>query len=289
MTSKSMTKPEGMRPGKSFLLFILLITSTLSAMAQPKSNPVPGGVAIIPLESKSSDRPEYYFNTNQVMILKENNTWLAVVGIPLSTQPGVHHIESASKQKISFEVKGKVYKTQRLKIKNDRQVNPYKNDLKRIQKERIVMNAAYDHFEDVPDPHLAFQLPVKGRFSSPFGLKRFFNDQPRSPHSGLDIAAAEGVDIVAPAEGKVVVTGNFFFNGNTILLDHGQGLISIYCHLSSTKVKVGDRVTKGGLIGSVGQTGRVTGPHLHWGVSLNGAKVDPGLFVVAPGAKNVSE
>lgn len=273
-----------------YCLLALLLAGSLSILAQPASSPVPGGLAIIPINSKV--KPVVYFRGNRVMMLKneEKPGWLAVVGIPLSAKAGTHHLVSASNRKIAFEVKDKSYETQRLQIKNKRQVNPYKEDLERIRKERIEMNTAFKQYDEMIEPETEFLLPVKGRFSSPFGLKRFFNGEPRNPHSGLDIAAAEGVEVRAPAEGKVVATGNYFFNGNTILLDHGQGLVSMYCHLSSIDVKIGDRITQGGLLGAVGQTGRVTGPHLHWSVSLNNTRVDPNLFLIdIPDTQIISE
>jgi murein DD-endopeptidase MepM/ murein hydrolase activator NlpD len=122
---------------------------------------------------------------------------------------------------------------------------------------------------------LSFIKPVVGPYSSPFGLKRFFNGEPRNPHSGIDIAAPSGTPIYAPAQGKVVLTGDFFFNGNVVYMDHGQGLISMFCHLSAIDVKPGDTLKQGELLGKVGATGRVTGPHLHWSVSLNNARIDP--------------
>jgi len=112
-------------------------------------------------------------------------------------------------------------------------------------------------------------------------LRRFFNGEERNPHSGLDFAAATGTPIKSPAAGKVILTGNYFFNGNTVFVDHGQGLISMFCHLSRIDVAVGDEVPRGGVLGKVGSTGRATGPHLHWNVSLNGNRVDPAIFIGA--------
>ena len=253
--------------------------------ALPQHNPVPGGIAVIPVPLSTST---VLFENRQVMLLSSQKGKYAVVGISLKTRPGDYPLELTHKtasdtdehqSMLSFQVGAKEYRVQRLTIENKRKVNPYKEDMDRIIRERNEMNKAFKSFENLAQPAVDFVLPAEGPISSPFGLKRILNDQPRNPHSGLDIAAPTGTPIHAPATGRVTAVGNYFFNGNTVLLDHGQGLISMYCHMSETTVAVGDTLSPGDLIGKVGKTGRVTGPHLHWSVSLNNARVDPNLFI----------
>ena len=271
------------------LLLALLISFysyNALALSLPRSNPVPGGIAIIPLDTESSVPPVVRYQGNRVMVTpdsKKQNHWLAITGIPLSAEPGKHILEIEQSQndeskKLNFTVKKKKYKTQHLTIKNKRKVNPNKKDMERIGREKEKITSALANFRDSNEVNTDFVIPVKGRLSSPFGLKRFFNKQPRKPHSGIDIAAPEGTPIVSPAAGVVIDVGNYFFNGNSIFIDHGQGLITMYCHMSKVLVKNGQKVEKGQKIGAIGKTGRVTGPHLHWAVSLNDARVDPGLF-----------
>lgn len=264
----------------TLMLFWLLLSS---AAALPRSEPVPGGVAVIPL-SVTGDHPapSAYYNEQRVLVLRNEERWLALVGIPLSAKPGRQtlRVKSGAKNLTQrFTIQAKAYPSQRLTITDRRKVTPTGDDLVRIEKESEEINAVLAAWTDAPDMDLGFIPPAEGPHSSAFGLRRFFNGEARKPHSGMDFAAPAGTPVVAPAAGKVARVGDYFFNGNTVFLDHGQGLITLYCHLSRIDVHEGQQVQRGEPLGAVGMSGRATGPHLHWGVSLNRALVDPALFL----------
>ncbi len=261
---------------------IALLSATYNgyALELPKESAVPGGVAIISIQIE--DKPEAWFYDRKVMILGSNNDWKAIVGIPLTAKIGIHDLKvksSGVETSYKFEVAKKDYETQYITIKDKRKVNPNDQDMSRITKEQKLISKAKAHWSNKDDVSLKFIKPAEGPYSSPFGLRRFFNKQPRNPHSGLDIAAEKGTPIVAPADGTVINTGEYFFNGNTVFLDHGQGLITMYCHMDSINIEEGAEVKTGDIIGNVGLTGRVTGAHLHWSVMLNNVTVDPLLFL----------
>jgi murein DD-endopeptidase MepM/ murein hydrolase activator NlpD len=249
----------------------------------PKTSAVPGGVLTFKLDAPvDQPAPVVTLDGNRAMVVRDGDAWMAVVGIPLSTQPGktVVDIRTATGEptKREFEISNKEYSVQRLKV-SAKHVDLAKKDLDRVGTEKSRIQGALGTFTDAQPSTLRFVQPVPGPRSSSYGLRRFFNDQPRAPHSGMDIAAPTGTPIVAPADGRVVDAGDFFFNGNTVFIDHGQGLVTMYCHLSAIGVKAGQEVKTGDVIGKVGATGRVTGPHLHWGVTLNRTMVDPALFL----------
>ncbi|MCG4451803.1 peptidoglycan DD-metalloendopeptidase family protein [Pseudomonas sp. MMS21-TM103] len=245
------------------------------------NQPIPGGVAVIDLGQQTSAPRATYQGKPLLVIHEDGQRWIAIVGLPLTTKPGSQQIEVNDTQSLSFQVAGKHYAEQRITIKNQQQVNPNAANLKRINRELAEQTRAYQQFSARQPSNLLFDKPVNGPLSSPFGLRRFFNGEERNPHSGLDFAANHGTPIKAPAAGKVILTGDYFFNGKTVFVDHGQGLISMFCHLSEIGVKLGDELPRGGELGKVGATGRATGPHLHWNVSLNDARIDPAIFIGA--------
>lgn len=244
---------------------------------------VPGGTASVAL-GQSAQAPEVTYEGTRVMVLKDGDQWVAVVGIALTTKPGRAQIQvrdRAGSRTLAFEVGEKNYEAQHITLANKRQVNPNPQDLARFKRELAEQTAAYQIYTPGVPSNVIMDHPVPGRLSSPFGLRRFFNGEERNPHSGLDFAAPSGTLVKAPAAGKVILTGDYFFNGRTVFLDHGQGMISMFCHLSAIDVALGQTVARGEAIARVGATGRATGPHLHWNMSLNNARVDPAIFIGA--------
>lgn len=292
---------------RTFLVVIALglglyAWKSASAFSLPVHRPVPGGVAILELGEPSDweSPPQAFFQEKRVLTVLHNNQWKAVVGIsldhplgkatvtvrnaeqykplPINTPPTLNKKVSSAAFEKSFEVGGKDYAAQYLTVA-PKHVELSETNLRRVRTEQPVIRAAFEAFSTTVPSTFEMITPVVGPKSSSFGLRRFFNNQPRRPHSGMDIAAPTGTPVVAPAPGKVIETGDYFFNGKTIFIDHGQGLITMFCHLDSIEVKKGQAVLPGERVATVGATGRVTGPHLHWSIALNGALVDPALFL----------
>ena len=255
------------------LLHGLIAAIALACTAVVQAAPVsyPGGVLAVDVQPGSTA------SFNGTAVLVTNN--IALLGLGLKTRPGNYQLTITSPAgfdyDIEFRVEPKAYPEQHLTIENDRKVNPYAEDIDRINAEAKAQRAQYALRTPTRDDLVPFIQPTEGIVSSPFGRRRVLNGKPRNPHSGLDIAAPTGTPIVAPAPGTVTMTGDLFFNGNTVFVDHGGGLITMMCHMSEIDVAEGQIVNRGDLLGKVGATGRVTGPHLHWNVSLNGVRVDP--------------
>ena len=263
---------------KKWLLFGLVLYSG-QLLAFPRANPVPGGIAIIPVADATTTvtAPVVQYEGKRVTVAQQDGAWLALVGIPLDAQAGEHHLQAAGTL-IPFDVQLKQYRTQRIRINDNNKVEPDDESSQRIVQELAVQKGIKSRYSPQAAT-LDFIRPAPGADTGRFGMRRIFNGQQRNPHSGMDIAAATGTPVKATAAGRVLHTGDFFFSGNVVYVDHGSGVISMYAHLSQIAVKPGDNLQQGDIVGAVGSTGRATGPHLHWSVYLNGEAVDPALFL----------
>ena len=238
----------------------------------------PGGIAFIDLGPATGTEPVVRYEGRRVLVMNQGARWLAAVGISLDAPTGRGTVILPDGATRAFDIGAHAYREQRLTVE-PKYVELSEEQLARVNREREIIDTALAAFRDVPLRSLNVSPPIDGPRSSSFGLRRFFNDEPRSPHKGMDIAASKGTPVHAARTGVVSATGDFYFNGNTVLIDHGQGLVTMYCHLSRVDVAVGDEVSTGQTIGAVGATGRVTGPHLHFGTYLNGNAVDPALLL----------
>jgi murein DD-endopeptidase MepM/ murein hydrolase activator NlpD len=274
-------------PASVSVAVALVVPLSGTALAQDIQRAVPGGVATIDL-GPAPERPQVTLsNKVPVLVMGSADGWKAIVGIALAAAPGTGTVlvrsgDQAEPLRKTFAISPMQYAEQRLTVAPGK-VDLSKADLARYERERTHQAQIIATYSEMPPRELGMRQPVGGPRSSSFGLRRVFNGQARNPHSGMDIAAPTGTPVHAPRAGRVIDTGDYFFNGKTVWLDHGAGLLTMYCHLSAVQVKVGDVLATGDALGAVGATGRVTGPHLHWSVSLNRAMVDPGLFLGVAG------
>jgi murein DD-endopeptidase MepM/ murein hydrolase activator NlpD len=248
----------------------------------PRASSVPGGVARVRLGA-GDEGPVAWFGGHRVLVQREGAEWIAYVGIPLAQKAGTRlslrvQRPGGAAETREFRVGAKTYASQHLKVAPDK-VELSKEDLARYERERAWLAQIVATFTDSDPVSLAMRQPTPGSRSGSFGLRRYFNGQARNPHNGMDIAAPTGTPVVAATGGRVLDTGDYFFPGRTVILDHGQGLLSLYAHLSEIEAEAQQLVVAGEPIGKVGATGRVTGPHLHFSVYLNAVAVDPALFL----------
>jgi murein DD-endopeptidase MepM/ murein hydrolase activator NlpD len=241
---------------------------------------LPSSISARPARSVPTAR----WGEQPLAIVRESGRWFALLGIPLDTLPGDLEIAvffgpTVALRQIPVRIKNYPGTAADHQGQAQGRTEPGRPGPHRARKETT--EAVKRRFS-APTPDTGFALPAGGPLSSRFGLRRIFNGQPRNPHAGLDVAAGTGTPVKAPADGVVANTGDYFFNGNTVFVDHGQGLITAYMHLSRIDVRAGQVVKKGESLGAIGATGRATGPHLHWAVILNNTPVDPELFLVRP-------
>ena len=260
---------------RRLLISLLLLCST---WAVAEDGAWPGGIAFMDLGPAEGAVPTVKYGGKRVLVMNSDGRWRAAIGVPLESATGNSTITLSDGATLSFDVAEHAYSEQHLEVAKS-YVSLSDEALERVGREREIIDAALTNWRDVSIDGIDLKPPVDGRRSSSFGLRRFFNNEPRSPHKGMDIAASEGTPILAPRSGVIAATGDYYFNGNTVFIDHGQGFVTMYCHLSEIGVEDGQTVAAGETIGKVGATGRVTGPHLHFGIYLNGTAVDPALLL----------
>jgi hypothetical protein len=240
-----------------------------------------GDMSLIKIRAKQGEGVRVTWLEKDVSLITDSSgtVWQGFLAADLQKEPGHYKVivntsPPGDQEELEIEIVDKDYGVRNLTLPKE-MVDLDEEALKRVRNEYAFINAILE--APVSDPCWSdfFMRPVDGSVVGPFGRRSIINDQPRSPHSGVDLRGAEGTPVKAANEGKVVLTSHHFFSGNSIYVDHGGGIISMYFHLKEIKVKKDDMVRKGQIIGLVGSTGRSTGPHLHWGVRINGARVNP--------------
>lgn len=265
-------------------VFLLALPLPLPALALPEESSVPGGIALLQLGAVTPDsaKPRAWLGEQPVWVSAEHGQWVAVVGLALDLPPGAHNLrvdDGELQRQVDFDVRPKNYPAQHIRLKDSSKVTLSPADEARAVAEIAEIQKLKRHWRDEKADDLQFIQPAAGRLASRFGLRRFFNGEARAPHSGLDVAIGRGTPVKATARGTVLAVDDYFFNGKTVFVDHGNGLISMVCHLDRIDVQAGDPVSQGQRVGLSGMTGRASGPHLHWSMVLNGVMVDPALFI----------
>ena len=261
---------------RRFILFFYSIISLIVPLTLFANELiVKGGISIHEISEKQFYR-DLSHDGVKLATYNHNNKYYLLYGIPYHSQIGSTSLKIKDGLEyfdIKFDIKEKDFKTQYIKVAK-KYITPDKNDFERIKKERLKkLKAKSFWYENNID--LNFVLPVKGVLTGEFGTRRFYNNKEGRFHNGIDIAAKKGTLISAPSAGKVILTGDYYYNGKFVYLDHGKGLKSIFIHLDKILVKHGQLIKKGDFIGKVGSTGVSTGPHLHWSVTLNNAYINP--------------
>jgi murein DD-endopeptidase MepM/ murein hydrolase activator NlpD len=292
-------RPVTTKNGYYLLLAILSFLFLAPVEAHPSSTPditvTPstigqGEVGIIRIGGERGNSPKAIWMGKDIALIndKRNGAWVGFIGADLTTQPGRYELEISLKdndtpQSLPISVSSKEYGVRRLTLPQEMvELDP--ETLERVKEESLIVKEIFARPAGDPLWMGGWIKPVAGRVISPFGPKSIINEMERSPHSGVDLEAEEGTPVMAIARGKVALVANHFFSGLSVIVDHGGGIQSMYFHLSKALVETGDLAEKGTAVGLAGSSGRATGAHLHFGVRLNGSRVDP-LNLIEMGRK----
>jgi len=267
---------------RSLLMLPALLLAFPALPAPDVPTEAPGRVARLRLGS-AGPAPQATLDGRRLMVRRERSEWVALAGIPLSAKAGtklkVDVLYGNGQREVHpVAVIAKKYATQHLTVAPDQAELP-PEQVALYQRQREHLAQVLRTFSEAGPANLGLLQPVEGRRSGTFGLRRVINGNARSPHNGMDIAAPIGTPVAAAIAGRVIDAGDYLFLGNTLILDHGQGLLTLYAHLNAIHAAPGESVAAGATIGEVGMTGRVTGPHLHFSVYLNAVAVDPAIFL----------
>ncbi|MFZ7112068.1 MAG: M23 family metallopeptidase [Desulfatiglandales bacterium] len=271
-----------------FLALLLVIPVTVKGVEPPpweidiSSKIIPqGGVGLLRVLGVSGGTLKAAWREKEVILASnpEKGEWYGFIGVDLKTPPGGYRVRleadpSGREAEFEVEVVSKDYGVRRLTLPK-KMVDLDAGTLKRVRRESRVMDRLWNGPYLEPLWRGTFERPVPGEVVGPFGRRSVINDQERSPHTGVDLRGEKGTPVRATNKGKVVLVADHFFTGGSVVIDHGGGIQSMYFHLDSVAVKETVVVDKGQIIGRIGSTGRATGPHLHWGLRINGARVDP--------------
>jgi len=283
LTTKRNMKQRTPRNALAALAWLSTLLGSVAGAALPHEARVPGGVALIDVGPASGAKPSVMRGASAVWVTRQSERWVAVVGIALGTTPGAQQIDvrqaDGSVRTVSFTVKPKRYPVQHVTLPNQAMVEPPPELSERLARESAHLKSVRAQWHESDDTNAAFVQPAHGRLSGRFGGSRVLNGKPRAPHAGLDVAVPTGTAVLAPGDGVVLDTGDYYFCGKTMFIDHGNGLMSLFCHLNDWEAQPGERVRQGQTVARSGGTGRASGPHLHWAVYLNGVNVEPELFL----------
>jgi len=264
------------------LILPLLLLATAHAMAA-ELRAVQGDVVAVSHAAAEGARLTC-FGIDWPVRRMEDGSLRGWIGIDLKMRPGSYRIQwhyKGGDDTARLRVDKGNFRISRIKVAREMAVFDAPT-LKRIRADQKALKQTYTARVDAYPEIMLHAMPTAGVISTPFGAQRYVNGEPRSPHSGIDIATAEGTPVSAPLAGKVLLVSDMYLNGNTVVIGHGEGLVSVYSHLASTALQPGQWVGTGEAIGTVGMSGRATGPHLHWGIRFHNARINPTALLPRP-------